>query len=533
MNANQVYAIVIASIFCVLLLINSRRWITHIVRFLSIIISKHLIYSYALRRHRYIGPWSRASILVHLVYIAGNIACFSLEINESSLQFSPLSQASLRAGTLSLVNLIPLFAGPHLSTVADLLGLTLDTFRQIHRSAGVMTVLLAILHVLMAVSAQLPFALNLHHNLFAIIGASSLGCIILLSLPIFRNPSYEIFLRVHHALSALSVYAIWQHLSSDSLFPLLYLYILAGIFLFMCVTQCLIFFYRNGFCRSGLTQAHITHVSGAVRLRLQCRKPLAIKAGQYINLWIPGVSFWSFLQSHPFVVISWTEQPQDHLELFIEPRRGITRKLLHHAKNGRSMHSLVLFSGPHGNSIRMDDGENILMVASDFGIAAQLPYLKQLIHGYNTRKLRAQRIHLVWQVRDIDVTIAVQPLLNGALSEDTLDDGWILDISIYCESRDTTVSFGKRASVYPGKAPIHDIIQEEISKRQMETKPVKEMDWNTESLVYEKELESRRSDGKMIVTVSGTAEVRDELRSAIRDKLADDVKYFELDYQPV
>ncbi|EDN92181.1 hypothetical protein SS1G_08043 [Sclerotinia sclerotiorum 1980 UF-70] len=164
------------------------------------------------------------------------------------------------------------------------------------------------------------------------------------------------------------------------------------------------------------------------------------------------------------------------------------------------------------------------MVASDFGIAAQLPYLKQLIHGYNTRKLRAQRIHLVWQVRDI----AVQPLLNGALSEDTLDDGWILDISIYCESRDTTVSFGKRASVYPGKAPIHDIIQEEISKRQMETKPVKEMDWNNESLVYEKELESRRSDGKMIVT-----EVRDELRSAIRDKLADDVKYFELDYQPV
>ncbi|CAD6446246.1 1e075502-e0aa-4aa6-82ba-b5bbd1755d6f [Sclerotinia trifoliorum] len=198
---------------------------------------------------------------------------------------------------------------------------------------------------------------------------------------------------------------------------------------------------------SGLTQVHITHVSGAVRLRLQCRKPLAIKAGQYINLWIPEVNFWSFLQSHPFVVISWAEQSQDHLEPFIEPRRGITRKLLHHAKNGRSVHSLVLFSGPHGNSIRMDDCENILMVASDFGIAAQLPYLKQLIHGYNTRKLRTQRIHLVWQVRDIDVTIAVQPLINGALSEDTLDDGWILDISIYCESRDTTVSSGKRASV--------------------------------------------------------------------------------------
>ena len=51
--------------------------------------------------------------------------------------------------------------------------------------------------------------------------------------------------------------------------------------------------------------------------------------------------------------------------------------------------------------VPMDDCENILMVASGFGIAAQLPYLKRLIHGYNARKLRAHRIHLVWQVRNI------------------------------------------------------------------------------------------------------------------------------------
>ncbi len=49
----------------------------------------------------------------------------------------------------------------------------------------------------------------------------------------------------------------------------------------------------------------------------------------------------------------------------------------------------------------MDDCENILIVASGFGIAAHLLYLKQLIHGYNTREVRARRIHLVWQVRDI------------------------------------------------------------------------------------------------------------------------------------
>ncbi|TGO56040.1 hypothetical protein BCON_0083g00330 [Botryotinia convoluta] len=190
-----------------------------------------------------------------------------------------------------------------------------------------------------------------------------------------------------------------------------------------------------------------------------------------------------------------------------------------------------MFSGPHGNSINMDDCENILMVASDFGIAAQLPYLKQLIHGYNTRKLRAKRIHLVWQVRDIDVTIAMQPLLNGALSEDTLDDGWILDISIYCESTDIKKSFGKRANVYPGKVSLQDIIQAETLERKMTRISANKMDWNAEAL-GNGEFNSIRSTEKMVITVSSTSEIRDELRSIIRHKLAYDVKYFELDYQP-
>jgi NAD(P)H-flavin reductase len=160
---------------------------------------------------------------------------------------------------------------------------------------------------------------------------------------------------------------------------------------------------RNGVFRYSGARAHITHEHGAVRVRIQLQKPLDVKAGQAINLWmwIRSVSFWSFLQSHLFVVISWAEKPQEHLDLFIEPQRGLTRDLLYYAKSGHAMNPLVLFSGAHGKSIPMDDCENILMVASGFGIAAHLPYLKQLIHGYNAREVCARRIHLVWQVRDI------------------------------------------------------------------------------------------------------------------------------------
>lgn len=50
--------------------------------------------------------------------------------------------------------------------------------------------------------------------------------------------------------------------------------------------------------------------------------------------------------------------------------------------------------GPHGISAPVGEYENILMIANGFGIAAHLPYLKQLIHGYNARKVRARHIHL-------------------------------------------------------------------------------------------------------------------------------------------
>lgn len=89
----------------------------------------------------------------------------------------------------------------------------------------------------------------------------------------------------------------------------------------------------------------------------------------------------------------------------METRKGLTRELLSHAETkgpGDAKTSRwVLFSSPHGRSAAVGDYENILMIADGFGIAAHLPYLKRLIYGYNARKVRTRRIHLVWQLRDI------------------------------------------------------------------------------------------------------------------------------------
>jgi NAD(P)H-flavin reductase len=49
-------------------------------------------------------------------------------------------------------------------------------------------------------------------------------------------------------------------------------------------------------------------------------------------------------------------------------------------------------------ALAMDRYESVLMMASGFGIAALLPYLKKLIHDYNARVGRARRIRVVWQI---------------------------------------------------------------------------------------------------------------------------------------
>lgn len=105
------------------------------------------------------------------------------------------------------------------------------------------------------------------------------------------------------------------------------------------------------------------------------------------------------------MVISWADRRQDTLELFVEPRKGLTQELLSHAETNRAGDTKssrwALFSGPHGKSAAVGDYKNVLIIADGFGIAAHLPYLKRLIYGYNAWKVRARRIHLVWQLRDI------------------------------------------------------------------------------------------------------------------------------------
>ncbi len=141
MDITQAYATAAGGIIVLFILVNSLSHIARLIKLVHSFTSVHLIHPYLLGRHRFLGPWTRAGVLAQLIHMTANL--FSL-----SYGVSTISQAGLRAGTLSLINMIRLFAGPHLGFLADLLGVSVITYRRLHRSTGLVSFALFLFHIL-------------------------------------------------------------------------------------------------------------------------------------------------------------------------------------------------------------------------------------------------------------------------------------------------------------------------------------------------------------------------------------------------
>ena len=144
---------------------------------------------------------------------------------------------------------------------------------------------------------------------------------------------------------------LWRHLSSKSFVNQACLYVSAGILSFTSVVQILVTLYRNNVLRGRFPRAVITQVGNGFKIILILHGKMNVNAGQYINLWMPSISFWSFLQSHPFMVASCEAGEWTTLVLLIDPQKGLTSKLQRLVKNGSGSDSsdfrLAFFTGPH------------------------------------------------------------------------------------------------------------------------------------------------------------------------------------------
>lgn len=198
--------------------------------------------------------------------------------------------------------------------------------------------------------------------------------------------------------------------SSTSLTARYTLISIAGIFGTACIGQLLYILIQNRFFLHGLPRAQVVEKSNIMRITLNVPTTLEVYPGQHINLCMPGASLLSLFQSHPFVIVSaQCCENRTILELVVEARRGWTSRLHSHIGNhSYSGHQsseetssyLCLFSGPHGYRRSVDKYGVVFLVASGWGVIGLLPYLQDLIRGYNSCSTKARRIHLIWQLQD-------------------------------------------------------------------------------------------------------------------------------------
>lgn len=220
---------------------------------------------------------------------------------------------------------------------------------------------------------------------------------------------YEVHVTLHKLLARLALCGIFIHLLFKPLLSQSLLYISLGFWAISGVSASAILCYQNVNNKYELPWARIYAKKGnTLRLRIKLSRPVTIKAGQHIKLWtyMPFANPLDLFQWHPFTVTSWSDQPQSRLDLLIECRSGITRRLLTEYKGPYESHR-ALFAGPYGAVAPLGQYEIVLLAASGHGIAQQLPYLKQLIHSYHSRKTITRRVHLVWEVEDLGMYLQV------------------------------------------------------------------------------------------------------------------------------
>ncbi|WQF77098.1 Putative ferric reductase, NAD binding domain, FAD-binding domain, ferredoxin reductase-type [Colletotrichum destructivum] len=291
---------------------------------------------------------------------------------------------------------------------------------------------------------QVPDGIN---ELLLLIGSIAMVAAATISfLPFFRRRIYELCLRTHQALAALAAVGAALHLLSVAGRLRLWVYIYLAVTTLATLVQGCLMAFRNKALGQTFGRAYIDHVTGTVQVSIKLSRPLKFEAGQYLLLWIPRVRLF---ECHPFVVTSWAEAEQSIVDLFIKPRRGFTSSLVRYS-HGHVVPRLALLSGPHGVSVPVWDYEAVLMVATDHGISAQAPYLKKLVYGYNHCRGRTRQIHLIWQVTNLGIVHAAESILNPILNDDTLDDGYILEISIYYDMREQGMSVEDVKMLIPG-----------------------------------------------------------------------------------
>lgn len=234
-------------------------------------------------------------------------------------------------------------------------------------------------------------------------------------------------MKSHVLLSVFATYVIWRHTSGGDRMEFFYLLLSIGIFAGGLVLQLLLFLYRNTGWSGRRATGEIRHHAGAISARITPKRPWKVKAGQYVQLCLPRLGWFSAIQTHPFMIVWWdgdSDEKATSIEILFKVRRGFTGMVSRRCPD--SVRVPILLGGPYGRSLNMSGYDAVLLIASDIGIAAQIPYAKQALSRSRGISSRPRVIFLAWELRRNGKLI--QTLLNPVLTYlRRIRLGWAMD----------------------------------------------------------------------------------------------------------
>ncbi|PYI23220.1 hypothetical protein BO99DRAFT_465866 [Aspergillus violaceofuscus CBS 115571] len=390
-----------------------------------------------------INKLSPIQFLIVLIYSGLTCACNLLWVKTAD-------QAASRAAKLSLINLLPLYlAGGH-EFGARLLFIPLETYGIFHRTAGWMASIECAIHIIIIYAKHGDQGTD-DSGFYGIVGGSMI--LALLVLPMVKRRVYEVFLVTHLACAFVGLYAIWKHLHFQKSSSVRLIWVCLSTFVVTSSLQLCRILYRNVHTRRSARIVCSFIGDEVIRVAIHMPRPWAVRAGERVNLGIPGLGIFYIFQAHPFSVAWWesdTANGSSPIYLMFRVRNGFTRKIRGCLNPGQEYRAWV--DGPFGPSSSVPNDMSlyghILMATSGIGIAAQIPYIKEILHRRRAAEACTERISLIWELdRSGDYSSAVE-WLQELISQ---DQSYILNIEIY-----TGVNMITEKSVALGD---HDLIK--------------------------------------------------------------------------
>ncbi|KAF2229455.1 hypothetical protein EV356DRAFT_475375 [Viridothelium virens] len=443
-------------------------------------------------------PLSRFEFAVQTLYWLGT-AVFNV------VQVQSTDQAGLRAAALSVINLIPLYLGNHLHTAAVWLGIPLEAMRRLHNSAALMVCVQSAIHVIIQLTHH-PFSMTdttSRYGLFALISIAALAI-----LPLVRRWLYEIFLKLHLGIAIFALFAIWRHLRYAIAPPAAYIIACAITLLTTMTYSTCRLVYRNIVFGRPFPKARVKHRENATQIEVSLPRPWKIQAGEYVQIWLPGIGIWSWLESHPSMVTWWDEDSRGHvrvISVLLVARRGLTAKVRLQTRPDVWYNALI--DGPYGCPKSLAHYGTVILIASGIGIAATVPLAKQLVTRRRAGTACTKQIKLFWQLEH-GQREWVFDWMTDLLELDKHDH--ILNITLYDTSQRTlgqqsdTDGSHNRMVTHFCEMNIEDSLEEAIS----------------------------RLEGRTIVAVSCDAELRDRAQREVRKAIMDEIEFHDLEFQP-